>query len=54
MALSTEQPLIPIKQVILDSVKEQQQKIHMGSTGGEMVWPAMLRKAYRIDPNFAE
>ncbi len=54
MALSTEQPLIRIKQGILDSVKEQQQKVHIGSTGGQMVWPAMLRKAYRIDPSFAE
>ncbi|RYV00520.1 class II aldolase [Shewanella sp. OPT22] len=54
MALSTEQPLIPIKQHVLDTVKEQQQKVHMGGTGGQMVWPAMLRKAYRLDPTFAE
>ena len=54
MALSTEQPLIPIKQAVLNSVKEQQHKVHLGSTGGQMVWPAMLRKAYRLDPSFAE
>ncbi|MBM7070516.1 class II aldolase/adducin family protein [Shewanella sp. 202IG2-18] len=54
MALSTEQPLIPIRQEVLDTVKVQQQKVHMGSSGGQMVWPAMLRKAYRLDPSFAE
>ncbi len=54
MALSTEQPLIPVRQEILDTVREQARKVHSGSTGGEIVWPAMLRKAYRLDSGFAE
>ncbi len=54
MALATNQPLIPIKQEILDTVKLQQNKVHTGSTGGQKSWPAMLRKVYRIDPSFAE
>ena len=53
MALSTGQPLIQIKQEILDSVKEQQLAVHSGSSGGKKVWPAMLRKAYKLDPDFA-
>lgn len=54
MVLATNQPLIPIKQEILDTVKLQQNKVHTGSTGGQKSWPAMLRKVYRIDPSFAE
>lgn len=54
MALSTEQPLLPIKQEIIDFIKEQQLKVHKGDSGGKMAWPAMLRKAYRLDPGFAE
>jgi ribulose-5-phosphate 4-epimerase/fuculose-1-phosphate aldolase len=54
MALSTGQPLIAIDPNILNSVKEQQNKVHTGSTGGQKSWPAMLRLAYRIDPSFIE
>ncbi|WP_372769464.1 class II aldolase/adducin family protein [Pseudoalteromonas sp.] len=54
MALSTSQPLIAIDQQILDTVKEQQNKVHTGSTGGQKSWPAMRRLAYRIDPSFTE
>ncbi|SFC45688.1 class II aldolase/adducin family protein [Pseudoalteromonas denitrificans] len=54
MALSTEKPLIPIAQKVLDTVKIQQNKVHTGSTGGQVSWPAMLRKAYRLDPSFAK
>ena len=54
MALSTGQPLIPIDQKILDTVKELQTKVHTGSTGGQKSRPAMLRLAYRIDPSFIE
>lgn len=54
MLLATNQPLIPIKQAILDTVKIQQNKVHTGSTGGQKSWPAMLRKVYRLDPHFAE
>jgi len=28
--------------------------VHSGSTGGQLAWPAMLRKAYRLDPSFAQ
>lgn len=54
MALSTGKPLIPIAGNILDTVKTQQKKVHTGSTGGQVSWPAMLRKAYRLDPSFAK
>ena len=54
MALSIEQPLIPIKQEIIDTIWAQAKKVHSNSTGGQMIWPAMLRKAYRLDPSFAE
>lgn len=54
MTLATGQALIPIKQSILDSVREQQLKVHTGSTGGQKSWPAMLRMAYRLDPSFAQ
>ena len=54
MALSTGKPLIPIAKNILGTVKTQQNKVHTGSTGGQVSWPAMLRKAYRLDPSFAK
>jgi ribulose-5-phosphate 4-epimerase/fuculose-1-phosphate aldolase len=43
----------PIPQAIIDNIYNQAKDVHSGSTGGQLAWPAMLRKAYRLDPNFA-
>ncbi|MDP2561764.1 class II aldolase/adducin family protein [Psychrobium sp. 1_MG-2023] len=45
-----ENQLVP--QPILDNIFAQANVVHSGSTGGQISWPAMLRKAYRINPNF--
>jgi len=41
-----------VQQTILDNIYAQANVVHSGSTGGQLAWPAMLRKAYRINPNF--
>ena len=43
----------PVPQAIIDNIYNQANVVHSGSTGGQLAWPAMLRKAYRLDPNFA-
>lgn len=48
------QEAIPIAQPIIDNIFRQANVVHSGSTGGQLAWPAMLRKAYRLDPGFAE
>lgn len=37
---------------IIDNIKAQANVVHTGVTGGQKAWPAMLRKAYRINPGF--
>lgn len=37
---------------ILDNIFAQAKVVHTGSTGGQVTWPAMLRKAYKLDPDF--
>ena len=51
---SMNQPPTPVPQAIIDNIYNQANVVHSGSTGGQKAWPAMLRKAYRLDPSFAE
>jgi ribulose-5-phosphate 4-epimerase/fuculose-1-phosphate aldolase len=51
---ATGQKAIPVPQPIIDNIYNQANVVHSGSTGGQLAWPAMLRKAYRLDPSFAE
>jgi len=50
----TGQKAVPVPQPIIDNIYNQANVVHSGSTGGQLAWPAMLRKAYRLDPSFAE
>ncbi len=43
-----------IPQTIIDNIYAQANVVHSGETGGTKAWPAMLRKAYRLDPGFCE
>ena len=51
---ATGQKAVPVPQPIIDNIYNQANVVHSGSTGGQLAWPAMLRKAYRLDPSFAE
>ncbi|SEA41718.1 class II aldolase/adducin family protein [Alkalimonas amylolytica] len=44
---------IEVPQAIQDGIYQQAKLVHSGSTGGQKAWPAMLRKAWRLDPGFA-
>ena len=46
-------PAIHTPQRIIDGIKAQANIVHSGETGGQKAWPAMLRRVYRSDPNFA-
>lgn len=48
------QNVIEIPQPIVDGIYEQAKIVHSGETGGQKAWPAMLRKAYKLDPTFCE
>lgn len=50
---NTGQKPIAIPQPIIDNIYQQASVVHSGSTGGQKAWPAMLRKAHRLDPSFA-
>lgn len=54
MMQSTGQELIEVPQPILDNIKQQQNVVNIGETGGQKIWPAMLRKAYKLDPSFMD
>lgn len=41
-----------VEQSIQDNIYKQANVVHSGSTGGQISWPAMLRKAYKINPDF--
>ncbi|MEW9798379.1 class II aldolase/adducin family protein [Alteromonas sp. CYL-A6] len=43
-----------IPQPIVDNIYRQANVVHSGETGGQKAWPAMLRKAYRLDPGFCK
>jgi len=49
---STSQPSQLVEQSIQDNIYKQANVVHSGSTGGQLSWPAMLRKAYKINPDF--
>ncbi|WP_440055097.1 class II aldolase/adducin family protein [Pseudoalteromonas sp. T1lg65] len=51
---ATGQKAVPVPQPIIENIYNQAKVVHSGSTGGQLAWPAMLRKAYRLDPSFAE
>ena len=46
--------VIEIPEPIVNNIYNQASKVHSGETGGQKAWPAMLRKAYRLDPGFCE
>ncbi|CCQ11457.1 Ribulose-5-phosphate 4-epimerase and related epimerases and aldolases [Pseudoalteromonas luteoviolacea B = ATCC 29581] len=52
--MATGQPAVAVPQPIIDNIYNQAKVVHSGSTGGQLAWPAMLRKAYRLDPGFAK
>ena len=54
MLQSTEQEMIPVPHHLIETAKQQAHAVHSGSTGGEKSWPAMLRLAYRLNPDFME
>ena len=54
MIQSTGQEATPIEPSIVEGIFQQANVVHSGSTGGQKSWPAMLRKAYRLDPGFVE
>ncbi|QDP02368.1 class II aldolase/adducin family protein [Thalassotalea sp. PS06] len=45
---------IKVGQDIIDNIYAQAKVVHTGTTGGQKAWPAMLRKAYRINPDFVK
>lgn len=53
MLQASNEELIYVKQPIVDNIIAQANIVHTGSTGGQKSWPAMMRKAYRLDPSFA-
>ncbi|WNC73019.1 class II aldolase/adducin family protein [Thalassotalea psychrophila] len=54
MLQASGEELIMVDQPIVDNIIKQANIVHTGSTGGQKSWPAMMRKAYRLDPGFAK
>jgi ribulose-5-phosphate 4-epimerase/fuculose-1-phosphate aldolase len=52
MLQSTGQNSTQIPQAVLENIKKQQSIVNIGESGGQKIWPAMLRKAYKLDPSF--
>ncbi len=52
--MRTNENVIEIPQPIIDGIYQQANIVHSGETGGQKAWPAMLRKAYKLDPTFCE
>lgn len=50
---SSGEKIVEVPQAIQDGIYQQAKLVHSGSTGGQKAWPAMLRKAWRLDPGFA-
>ena len=48
------QDIIEIPQPIVEGIYAQANIVHSGETGGQKAWPAMLRRAYKLDPTFCE
>ena len=51
---STGQDVIEVPAAVVEGISKQANVVHSGTTGGQKSWPAMLRKAYRLDPGFAQ
>ncbi len=54
MLQASGQASILVEQPIIDNIFKQAKVVHTGQTGGQKSWPAMMRKAYRLDPGFAK
>lgn len=54
MLQASGQESIAVPQPILDGIMNQAKVVHSGTTGGQKAWPAMLRKAYKLDPSFMD
>lgn len=54
MLQASGEELVYIPEPIVDNIIEQANVVHTGTTGGQKAWPAMLRKAYRLDSSFAQ
>ncbi|WP_261841933.1 class II aldolase/adducin family protein [Aliamphritea ceti] len=54
MLQASGQEAIKVPQPILDNIYKQAKIVHTGTTGGQKIWPAMLRKAYKLDPGFMD
>ena len=52
--MQSNEEIIDIPQPIIDGIYQQASVVHSGETGGQKAWPAMLRKAYKLDPGFCE
>ena len=52
--MQSNEEVIEIPQSITDGIYAQANVVHSGETGGQKAWPAMLRKAYKLDPGFCE
>lgn len=46
--------IIEVPEAIVQGIYNQANIVHSGTTGGQKAWPAMLRKAYQLDPGFCE
>lgn len=51
--MSTGMQPILLEQSLIDGIKAQADIVHTGLTGGQKAWPAMLRRAYKVDDSFA-
>ncbi len=54
MLQASGQEAVKVPQPILDNIYKQAKIVNTGTTGGQKIWPAMLRKAYKLDPGFME
>lgn len=52
--LQTGKPIIEIPPAIVQGIYAQANVVHSGQSGGQKAWPAMLRKAYKLDPGFCQ
>ncbi|MCU7553065.1 class II aldolase/adducin family protein [Alteromonas sp. ASW11-19] len=52
--MQSNEEVIAIPPAIVENIYAQAKVVHSGETGGTKAWPAMLRKAYRLDPGFCE
>ena len=48
----TGKPIIEIPPEVVQGIYAQANVVHSGQSGGQKAWPAMLRKAFKLDPSF--